>query len=561
MNDRVDPVAIGQVVDGRYRIEAPIGAGGLGAVYRATHLGLERPVALKVLHLAFGIEDDIKRRFAREARALSSLTHPRIVAATDFGDADGVSYLAMELLEGRTLRHVIDDGALEPDRAVAILDQILEGLAFAHSRGVIHRDLKPSNVLLAETRDGSLDVKILDFGLAKIGDPDADGPPSPTLTQLGTVLGTPAYMSPEQAATRAADARADVYSAGIVLYEMLVGRPPFEGSNRMDIIRAHLVDDVPPLARFRPGLEPRPELMRLLLRSLAKEKEARPANAGEMLAELRQVPRPVATLSPDGDGATRSQAMSGEEATVLASDSSASRASGAGAVTSVQVPGATAERVAPPRPRRAIWIAAAAVTALVVGLGLVGWAILSSAEPEPAAAAGNGQPGPRGSAVAAGEGAATGPTPRERVAPRDPMEGDLPRALRRPARRVQRGHPLSRAQIRALRRYQQEHETDPRPSLILARDHARREWLTASIERYAIAHAMDPSSRGNPWMLEDLLAMAQSDSHAREAGDLIAEAYGPEALGAIEAAVDAAPDAARRRRLTRLAQRIESASE
>ena len=570
------PVAVGHVLDGRYRIESVLGTGGLGVVYRASHVGLGRDVAVKVLHPSFNVEPEIQERFAREARALSTLAHPRIVAVTDFGSADGVAYLAMEMLEGRTLADELEGGALDPGLAVDVILQVLEGLAFAHGRGVIHRDLKPGNVFLAGAPDGPLDVKLLDFGLAKIGDPDDEAPPSPTLTRLGTILGTPSYMSPEQAATHAADARSDIYSAGIVLYEMLAGRPPFRGQNRIDTIRAHLVEDVPPPDTFRPGLSLRPELAAVIERSLAKTREARYSKASDMLDALRAVPRPVATMDKKVARKARPTEMSGEEPTVLAQSGTkrardamvADAAKSAAGAERAEGTAKAAQQVRDGKktargPRRAR-IAVTGIVSMIAIAAVAGSVVLYASESEPVAAA-----GPRGAGEGAddtgegrsGEGRAErGAAERgPRAAPRDPMAGELPRALRAAARRVGRGRELSRDQIRALRSYQQDHADDPRPSLLLGHDHYTRQWLTASIQRYRIASSIDPSSRGNAWMRDDLVAMAETGSHHRPAAALLAEIYGAEALPAVEAALARdGLDAASRERLERVRARVAS---
>ncbi len=542
------PLPIGQVLDGRYRIEDVLGEGGLGVVYRAQHLGLGRPVALKVLHRALGMLEEIDRRFAREAKVLSTLSHPNIVAVSDFGAADGVSYLAMELLEGVTLADELDEGPLDPDRAVRIAEQMLDALAYAHSRGVLHRDLKPGNVFLVAQPDGGLHVKLLDFGLAKMGDPDADGPPKPTLTRLGTILGTPSYMSPEQATSTPADARSDVYSMGIVLYEMLAGRPPFREDNRHDTIRAHLVQDVPAPESFRPGLVLGAELATVIGRSLAKTRESRYAHAGEMGDAIRALPRPAATLSAGAPAPARVEPPSGDEPTVLAGAAGAAR---------------------PVKRRRGLGCAVASVAAVLVllaGLATAGVRLYAGmGEPaearDGATAASDADPATPVDVAGADERAEASAPDEPAVEPRpaaaDPLASGVPRALRRAYRKVRRNRDLTRAEIRAVRRYQQDHDTDPRPSLVLGHDHARRQWLSAALERYEIAHRIDPASRGNAWMRDDLVAIAATSSHGRPAAVLLERVYGAEAVPALDAALgrgDLDRDATDR--LERLRQRL-----
>ncbi|MCA9609964.1 MAG: serine/threonine protein kinase, partial [Myxococcales bacterium] len=208
-----DPL-IGRVLDQRYRIETVLGAGGVGVVYRAEHTGLRRPVALKVLRHGFEENPHLRRRFEREARVLSQLSHPNVVALTDYGIADGLPFLVMELLEGRTLEDLLEEeGPPAPRVALDIVRAVVRGLAFAHDRSVLHRDLKPGNVFLQSLPDDPHHVKLLDFGLAKLlVDEETSSGEEPTLTKAGTIVGTPAYMSPEQASGGRVDPRSDVYS-------------------------------------------------------------------------------------------------------------------------------------------------------------------------------------------------------------------------------------------------------------------------------------------------------------------------------------------------------------
>jgi eukaryotic-like serine/threonine-protein kinase len=206
-----NPSAIGRALDGRYRLEAEIGVGGLGAVYRATHEKLDKSVAIKLLHQHCGTSELLRGRFEREAKALATLDHPNIVSVTDFGIAEDTPYLVMELLEGETLAERLDRGPLAGTEAPKLIKELLAALRFVHERGLVHRDMKPSNVFLQRLPSGGERVKILDFGLAKFMGPDpAPEKSEPTLTRAGAVVGTPAYMSPEQAAGDSADARSDV---------------------------------------------------------------------------------------------------------------------------------------------------------------------------------------------------------------------------------------------------------------------------------------------------------------------------------------------------------------
>ena len=268
---------------GRYEVLSRIGAGGMGEVYRARDLRLGREVALKVLDA--GLLQDAKSiaRFEQEARLAGSLDHPNVLAVHDVGDHEGKPYLVSELLEGVTLREQLSSGPLSPPRAVAIALQIAQGLAAAHEKGIVHRDLKPENIFL--TRDGR--TKILDFGIAKLL-PAArhhaitEGGADPQ-TMPGTLIGTVAYMSPEQVRGEAVDARSDLFSFGCVLYELVSGRSPFAGNTPMEKAAAVLHRTPPPLP-----LEVPPALASVVGRCLQKSAGDRFQTARDLIFEVQE---------------------------------------------------------------------------------------------------------------------------------------------------------------------------------------------------------------------------------------------------------------------------------
>jgi hypothetical protein len=279
---------LGQVVAGRYRLDSVLGSGAVGVVYAATDDKDGGEVALKVLTEGGDVAGQGLRRFQREGAALRKLEHPHVVRVLDAGldDAAGLAFIAMERLEGETLAERIDgDGPLSPALTLRLGRQILEALAYAHAHHVVHRDLKPGNIFLTGPHQRP-EVKLLDFGLAKFLAVDADGDVSATLTQSGMVLGTPLYMAPEQCAGDRVDARADVYAAGCVLYEMLAGDPPFLLESQADVVRAHLVRPPPPLPEGSGDPALRHALGELIDRALAKAPEARFQDGAEMLAAL-----------------------------------------------------------------------------------------------------------------------------------------------------------------------------------------------------------------------------------------------------------------------------------
>jgi Tol biopolymer transport system component len=271
---------------GPYEILAPIGAGGMGEVYKAKDSKLDRDVAVKVLPESLSRDADMLARFEREAKAVAALNHPNILSIHDFGNQDGVSYAVMELLEGGNLRSRLDGGALPQRRAVEIAVQIARGLAAAHEKGIIHRDLKPENVFL--TSDGR--VKILDFGLAKVVGRDTaetNAPTTPAGTEPGTVMGTVGYMSPEQVRGRELDARTDIFSFGAILYEMLSGRRAFARESSVETMNAILKEEPPELVES--GRNIAPALDRIVRHCLEKSPEARFHSAGDVGFALESI--------------------------------------------------------------------------------------------------------------------------------------------------------------------------------------------------------------------------------------------------------------------------------
>ncbi len=292
----VDP-RIGRTIGSRYRIEALLGSGAAAAVYRALHLDLQRPVAVKILHLQNQSDPQFVRRFKSEALAASKLEHVNVARVLDFGqDATGELYLVMELLTGKSLEAVLTQaGRVGQRRAVDIAIQACRALAFAHDEGIIHRDVKPENIMVLAHRDddGALQdlVKVCDFGLAKLRDPD---PEQGELTVAGMLCGSPAYMSPEQATGEALDARTDVYSLGVTLFESLTGQMPHEAHSLAELFLKKMTVPARPVSQLVPGVHP--ALEQLVLATLETDPRRRPADARALLAALRSV---RAALPPD----------------------------------------------------------------------------------------------------------------------------------------------------------------------------------------------------------------------------------------------------------------------
>ena len=316
--DPNDPQSfIGHTIADRYRVDSVLGIGGMGAVLRCYHLGLRRDVAVKLLHPDMAKVEEIAKRFAREAESMSRLEHPNCVQVFDSGlwafpGGEPMRYLAMQLLEGHELSDDIRE-AIDPERAIEFTRQILRGLDHAHGRGIVHRDLKPENVFVTRDHEGALCLKLVDFGIAKLaGGTDEEGG---NLTRLGVVFGTPFYMSPEQAAGGAIDHRTDIYSTGILLYQMLSGNIPFNDVDLVKVVRMQIGRDVPPL----PDSVPAP-LRDVVYKMLAKDRDERYPSAAAVLDVLDGL---VLYPPPPTEVAT---SMSGPVEAVIASVSAPLRA-------------------------------------------------------------------------------------------------------------------------------------------------------------------------------------------------------------------------------------------
>jgi eukaryotic-like serine/threonine-protein kinase len=351
-----------RLFDGRYELLGRLGAGGMATVWLAEDTSLHRKVAIKVLAERYAEDEQFVERFRREAQSAAGLNHPNIVAIYDRGVAEGTYYIAMEYLDGPTLKDVIDErGGLEPNRAIGFATQILSALRFAHNHGVVHRDIKPHNVVVAP--DGRL--KVTDFGIARAG--------ASQMTEVGSIVGTAQYLSPEQARGEVVGPPSDLYSVGIVLYEMLTGRVPFEGDSAVAIAMKHLSEEPVPPSVYAPGTPP--ALEQVVLRALAKDAGDRYQTAEEMAADLDRARRGVA-LSPRTEQMTRIVAPSrtAQQTRVQQPQREATR------VWDRDVPPPRTPPPAPVRPRRSRWpwvllavlvLAAGAVAAVALS-GVIG---------------------------------------------------------------------------------------------------------------------------------------------------------------------------------------------
>ncbi len=294
---------VGTVVGERYRILGRIGEGGMGAVFRAEHILMKKVVALKLLHAEMGQVEEAARRFEREAQSASRLNHPNIISVTDFGrNHTGELFLVMEFVAGESLTDLLArEGRLPAARACRLAGQILSALEHAHAQKVIHRDLKPANIMLVQSPDARLGetAKILDFGIAKITE-NSEG--EPTLTKGVMIFGTPSYMSPEQATGQEVDSRSDLYSCGIILYEMLTGKKPFEAEDLVKLMAMQVTAPAPAFATVAPGANIPACLEAVVMRALAKERERRYRTAAEFREALEKAEATGMAAAPVGLG-------------------------------------------------------------------------------------------------------------------------------------------------------------------------------------------------------------------------------------------------------------------
>ena len=342
---------VGQMVDGRYLVQAKLARGGMATVYEALDVRLDRIVALKVMHRHLADDPDFVARFQREARAAARLAHPHVVGVFDQGAADGLIYLAMEYVPGRTLRDIMRDfGPLTPEQALVMLDPILEGLAAAHAAGFVHRDIKPENVLVSD--DGR--VKVADFGLAR-----AVATSNTSATQ-GVLIGTVAYLSPEQVERGEADERSDIYAAGILLYEMVTGQVPHAGESPLSIAYQHVNQDVSPPSAVKSDIPA--DVDALVITATRRNAGQRYQHTADFLSDVRRVRTVLPAPRPFAD--TR---------TTLVVDASTNARLAAGGRLTPPTPPSNVGGLFTQRPKRA----SRRVSAAIIAIGAIAVAILA----------------------------------------------------------------------------------------------------------------------------------------------------------------------------------------
>jgi serine/threonine-protein kinase len=587
---------IGRRLDGRYEVLGRLGEGGVGVVYRGKQVHLGREVAIKVLHKDAAIIPEWRRRFEREAQALSALAHPNVVPVTDSGFDNGVPFLVMELLQGKTLADLLKEGPLPLWRGLDIARQTLRGLAFAHGKGIVHRDLKPANVFLQELPDQSDHVRLLDFGMVKFLEKSESGASAETLTRAGVVFGTPAYLSPEQAKGGPADARTDVYAMGCVLFQLLSGRRPFTEDTYEGVVMAHLTQPVPALAKVRPGLSVIASFQPVVEKAMAKKPSARFKDADAMLHALETVIHKL----PDSALKAGRRKPTPRPLRVVPARSSFFRrallvvavAAGLGATAATWLrgrhehptSGEVATVPAEPRPKKAPRAQPAPPPAPKPAPPAAPPPIPAAPTASPAPSPASPPPTPAKAEPPAGEAHASadpGPSPgkeapaeepdeadqpkpskaRDPAAPktraRNPWKDPVPSALRSIRDRVNHNAHLSQKALQPLYDFAHKNPTDARPWLLLGRAYAQTDWYSDSVDRYVRAYRVDSTSRGDPQMLADLLKGAAHPTAGRAAARAIRDIYGAEAIPALEKAMKArANEKEAIARLTRLRESL-----
>lgn len=536
-----DPL-VGSVLDGRYKVEGALGEGGLGRVYRGRHLKLNRRVAIKVLLEEHRARGDIRARFEREAQALSALSHPNIVTVTDFGATDELLYLVMELALGEDLDTLVErDGAMPPARVVGIMTQLLKSLAYAHDEGVIHRDLKLANVHVRSMAEGGDHVEVLDFGLAKFleNEEQPERSTNPKLTRAGMVLGSPAYMAPEQVDGASCDTRTDVYAAGVMLFEMLTGRLPFVYEETTKMLRAHLVETPPKLRDVKPELPV--SLETIVSKAMEKSPDDRYANGAEMLHALESASLDTGTFEVVTDrikGMGEGIKVVGEGLTErvrrFANDERLSSVERSLGEMRGKLPG--------PLKEFPMWGIGAMIGGLLLLILIVIGTTLAGDEgekvtrhkveleqlPEGADLSALGQMGGLDDA-------------------RDPWEDwesdeTLPDELRTIKRVLDTGRRINRRYIGTLRMFSERMPEDCRPVLLRGHAYVNRRWLTGALPEYIEAFERDPSCRGDPKMLRSMVRMAgaRTERIQRDGQAALIRIYGDEAEDAIEERIEQA---------------------
>lgn len=503
-----------------------LGAGGLGAVFVARHETLGRDVALKLMHADLAARPEHRLRFEREARALAQLRHPNIVTVLDFGVEDETTFLVMELAEGTSLDRFLAAELPSIDTAIAIVRQLLRALAYAHAQKIVHRDLKPANLVVHRSTGGAIHLVVLDFGIAKILEDEGDV----GLTKQGAILGTPAYMAPEQASGGKPRPSLDVYAAGLVAFELFTGRRPFVDSEPGALLRAQLTAPPPIPTSLRPDLASVPGLDGFLLRALEKKPANRFEDASRMLDAFEQL---VEARTADSAPARTSGIVAPVGPSPMPRETAPSVAS---------EPGGVAVRTID---RRFVL----GVVGLVGLLGVAGLVVTLVREGSGDRASEAFVP-PQAPLVLPS--IASSPS----GGPAGPLARGVPQELAELHHTILAGSQPSRFQLQAFYRYNAAHRGDARGLLILGWTCADRRWYSDAIDAYREACSREPSSAEDARLRSDLVRFSGMDRFAGPAGRAVESCLGPSAVPDVEAAMAGAPDAEAKHRYGELRARL-----
>jgi serine/threonine-protein kinase len=473
----VDDPLVGRTLGDRYRVTEKIAAGGMGVVYRGERIQLGRPVAIKFLRALVAADQSAIKRFEIEAKATSRLSHPNCVAILDFGVDDGVPYLVLDFVVGRPLRSMLDLGPMPASRAIQVTRQVLAGLSHAHGQGIIHRDIKPDNILLGEVTGVGLQVRILDFGMAKLL--DAGGT---SLTQ-GFAVGTPSYMSPEQTLSEPVDARSDLYSTGVLLFEMISGEKPFRAEELRDLLQLHRTAPAPRLRALVPKISS--ALEEVVAKAMAKAPADRWQTAGEMLRALDATPEGKSSKTVAG-------ALPPPDGTVILS----------------------AADLTPVAPSRARWPLLLLLPVLALAAGGAWWLLRAAPAEEEA---------PQVPVVE--------PTP-----PAAPPPADTPSEIAEALRQAEGGPWAS-----SVKRLEQLRKRYPDNAVIpytLGHLYMEKLWGQEAFAAYQDAIERNPAYRTDPQLIRDAVRSLLSDSHAWRGLNFLRKEIGAAAVPYLEEVKD-----------------------
>ena len=509
---------VGQVLQDRYKVIDKVASGGMGVVYRGERLEIHRRVAIKFVHAWAAAEPQMRKRFEIEVRAMGRIHHPCCVSITDFGVHDGAPYVVMDFVDGHTLAELIEDGPLPVARALEIADKILAGLAHAHEKGVVHRDIKPKNIMVRASEGFGDEVRILDFGLAKLRE-------QTTGLTVGMAIGTPSYMAPEQTLGHAVDARTDVYTVGLVLYEMLAGETPFWSDETHELLRMQREDEPAPIEGLAPSL------WNVVARALAKNPGDRYASSAEFAAALREAGKTAA-------GKKAAMARAGNAPTVpvqpvipapIAPQPTplVTKDLGPGTPPPSQVP-SQLRAGAPARParRKTAWIVGGSIAGVAV-ISIIAIAMSRGGE-SPAATPGQAKKATAASKHhAAAKKSVTPPSPTADVGKQD--TGD-PIEL---AEKLIAVHQPGRA-VRILTRLKREQPKNARVHYLLGTLHFAQPWYSEAITDYLAAIRYDHNYRSDETLIGHMIYLLRVPKYSRKASWVLHKHIGKPAVPQLE---------------------------